>query len=181
MLPALAPKRYWPYLIVLLVVLTGLLLGVAPDATNETGIVGEVTALKGETPFSLPGIPRAKVTTDVGGYSTTTDRRGQYKLVVPPGVYQVTFSAPGFADYTQQVMVPASGKAMVSVALFPEPQGPSVAGGDRLKVQSLITPQYTLMLVILKILPGKGSAGKLGMRMGRSLMIPMLYQLSPYN
>lgn len=127
MLPALAPKRYWPYLIVLLVVLTGLLLGVAPDATNETGIVGEVTALKGETPFSLPGIPRAKVTTDVGGYSTTTDRRGQYKLVVPPGVYQVTFSAPGFADYTQQVMVPASGKAMVSVALFPEPQGPSVA------------------------------------------------------
>lgn len=120
-------SRHWPYFVLLLVIVGGLLLGSAADGSNETGIIGEVTALKGKAPYSLPGISGVEVTAEPGGYSTVTNKRGQYELNLPPGVYEVSYSAQGYAVHTEKVMVPAASKGIASVHLFPEAQGPAVA------------------------------------------------------
>ncbi|MDI3280787.1 MAG: carboxypeptidase regulatory-like domain-containing protein [Bacillota bacterium] len=90
-------------------------------------LAGQVTAVKGIIPFALPGLPGVRVTVQPGGYTATTDRNGFFSLDVPPGVYEVTFSAPGYETLLQKVLVPASSPARVSAALFPAPQGRPVA------------------------------------------------------
>jgi len=58
------------------------------------GILGGTVLTMADAP--IPGATVAAT----GGHETTTDETGQYELVLPPGTYDVTASAPGYAPQT---------------------------------------------------------------------------------
>jgi hypothetical protein len=103
----------------------------AGEATSTGGLSGTVTAIKGTQPYTLPGLADVKVEAQPGGYSAVTDRRGRFTLALPPGTYEVTLTGVGLESATRKVMVPATGAASLSVALFPAPQGAPVAALKR--------------------------------------------------
>lgn len=94
-------------------------------------ITGQVTASRGAMPYSLPGMAGVEVVAAPGGYRATTDRSGRFTLQVPPGVYDLTFSAEGCESYTQKVLAPAAAPAVLSVYLFPAPKAVPVAALKR--------------------------------------------------
>jgi hypothetical protein len=54
------------------------------------------------------------------GINTTTDLAGKFGYAaIPAGTYMITFIAPGFADLTKEVIVPASGQVTVNAEMTP--------------------------------------------------------------
>jgi catecholate siderophore receptor len=66
------------------------------------------------------GIAGATVSLSVNGepaIGVTTDQAGTYTLALPPGLYAVTVSAPGFADAVQQIAIDATTTALPRLVL----------------------------------------------------------------
>lgn len=118
-------------------------------ASERPTLTGQVTAVKGTQPFTLPGIPDVTVTAEPGGKTTKTDRRGRFGLHLAPGLYELTFRGEGLEAYSQKVMVTEAAPASVTVALFPDPQGPPVAvlkPGGRAPVKGPVPYNTTVYL-----------------------------------
>jgi hypothetical protein len=77
---------------------------------------------------SLSGIADATVSTDPGGYVTTTGPDGSFVLQVAAGPYTLTASATGYTSSSQTVTVDAGSATQVAFLLQPEttPGGASV-------------------------------------------------------
>ena len=97
------------------------------DTPTEGNLAGRVTTSSGPIPYAMPGLGGVKVTAEPGGFTTTTARTGAYTMDLPPGVYDVTFSARGREPYSQRVVVMEQAQTLLYAALFPEPKGAPVA------------------------------------------------------
>ncbi|MGE5552694.1 MAG: cytochrome c3 family protein [Betaproteobacteria bacterium] len=101
-------------------------------ATNLTerltgpGLAGQVAAVRRTAAFSLPGLGDVRVEAQPGGYATRSRRDGRFALKLPPGVYEVTFSAAGYLPHRERVQVLSAGPTYLWPALFPRPTGPPV-------------------------------------------------------
>ena len=92
--------------------------GTWPAVTTGT-IVGNVKNTSGQ---NLSGV---SVSTDTGGYSTTTDAAGNYTIPgVMPGTYSVSASKTGYVTSTQAgKVVSANQTTIVNFTLMPVPPG----------------------------------------------------------
>jgi hypothetical protein len=62
-------------------------------------------------------IAGATITVKPGGHVGTTAADGTAEIIVPPGTYEVTISAPGFAPQNRQYTVEEKGVAIVNIDL----------------------------------------------------------------
>ena len=79
----------------------GLFAPVAARAQQDAVISGTVTSAE----FSLPGVTVQVRSSMPGGQirrTTFTDNSGKFTIALPPGVYDVTFSLPGFATVVRE-------------------------------------------------------------------------------
>ncbi len=97
------------------------------EAPSRGNLRGRVTASSGPIPYAMPGLGGVTVTADPGGYTTTTTRTGAYWMDLPPGVYDVTFSAPGREPSSQRAVISGQAQVLMFAALFPVAKGAPVA------------------------------------------------------
>ncbi|MGE5509010.1 MAG: carboxypeptidase-like regulatory domain-containing protein, partial [Chitinophagales bacterium] len=121
--------RWWVWWLCALLALGGfVLVGLwrlrPPAGPRIEGQVGRITR---PGLFSLSGLGGAQVAVTPGGYATKTRRDGSFTLPLPPGVYQLTISAPGRLPFVERVQVTPAVPAAVWPVLFAQPAGPPVA------------------------------------------------------
>lgn len=88
------------------------------DTTNDSGVTGTVTNI-------VTGQPIAGATIGVSGYATsTTNAGGAYTFPIPPGLYEIHASAPGFMAMSR-VNQQVSGSSLLTADFEMIPLDPS--------------------------------------------------------
>lgn len=94
------------------------------DRTAGSTLTGRVARISRKSLFGLPGLAKASVTAEPGGFAAKTRRNGSFALRLPPGVYRVTVSAEGYLPVTERVQVsPSEPNPTLWPVLFPRPEG----------------------------------------------------------
>lgn len=100
--------------------------------TNQGGVlVGEITTINPQAPFSLPGAAGVTVTLEPGGYQAVTNAKGVFRIEAPPGVYTIRLEGPDYEPFESQVTVSATAESSFSASIFPAPKGKPVASLTR--------------------------------------------------
>jgi len=99
-------------------------LAVVTQISAQAGRIGSVT---GQVTERFSGQPVANATVSASGIETVTDADGRYRLELPPGAYNVTFRANGFADViSAQVTVTVSRTTVLNTSLSVSIEGVTV-------------------------------------------------------
>src|ERR1041384_1156024 len=91
---------------------------------------------------AIPGADVSTSGTGLPSVSATTDRNGEFSLMVQPGEYQVRVAAEGFSEVTETVN-PASSQP-IEIVLEVAPSSASVTVTDAYGVSSVNTATKTL-------------------------------------
>ena len=88
----------------------------SPSPSPTPPLVGIIVGTVSDASTGLP-IQNATVSTDIGGYSSTTDASGNYILEVDPNNYSLTASATGYNSSTQSITVSAGAPTVANFSL----------------------------------------------------------------
>ncbi len=131
-------------------------IAVGLQVSAQTGRIGSVA---GQVTERFSGQPVANVTVSAAGIETVTDSGGRYRLELPPGVYNVTFSAKDFADViSAQVTVTASRTTVLNsfLSIFIEGVTVEIESSTFETTSELPVSQTVLNRDEIRVTPGSG-------------------------